>query len=127
MPQEKLIKSGQGAIDGLAQRGMITSSANPFWLHGENEVGTGVKALTAFGINTQCASATYTGGKVGETIPGGSGDHVPLPFGSSDFTLTPTYSGCLGSGFLRETIAMNGCDYVFHIEKQLLEATTCTT
>jgi hypothetical protein len=105
--------SALSASAASAQNGMVTG-ANPFVLHGNDEAGT-TTPLTAFGGSTECAVATYTGGKVGGTTP--EGHHMALPSGSSDFTITPAYSGCLGNGVLPETITMNGCDYVVHVEK----------
>lgn len=33
---------------------------------------------------------------------------------SSTLTITPTYTNCLATGSLPVTVAMNGCDYLFH-------------
>jgi hypothetical protein len=102
------------AASAASAQGKITG-ANPFWLHGVDEPGT-TTPLEAFGGTTECETATYRGGKVNSTS---GGHHVALPSGSADFTISPTYSGCLGNGVLPETITMNGCDYVVHVEKTI--------
>ncbi len=106
--------SAMSASAASAQRGLITGT-NPFWLHGNDEPGT-TTPLEAFGGTTECEVATYRGGKVASTS---GGHHVALPSGLSDFTVSPAYSGCLGSGIFPETITMNGCDYVVHVEKTI--------
>ncbi len=114
--------SAMSASAASAQKGMITGT-NPFWLHGNDEPET-TTPLTAFGGSTECEVATYRGGKVASTS---GGHHVALPSGSSDFTVSPAYSGCLGNGVVPTTITMNGCDYVVHVEKTIethLYATT---
>ena len=71
-------------------------------------------ALTAFGGETQCPNATYTGHEYNVT------PHEPIDAttnaGKTTVTITPHYGSCTALGF-PATIDMNGCDYVFHIEK----------
>jgi hypothetical protein len=107
--------SAMAASTASAQtNGMLTSDSSPVWIHGEDEPNT-TTPLTAFGGTTECAVATYSGGKINGTTGGTPKHHEGLVTPASSFTLTPKYSGCLASGVLPETITMNGCDYVIHI------------
>jgi hypothetical protein len=90
------------ATAAMAQQGLLTSDG-PVTLTG-SETGT-TNFLKAFGLTVECPGSTYVGHKVGTT--------EPIPSGSTEATLTPTYKVCKVTGLnWPATVTMNGCDYV---------------
>lgn len=100
-----------------ASAGQLTSDG-PVTLDGtQTPIGnpTANNRLTAFGGNTLCPNATYTGHKVlthAETTAGKT--HELIPSGATKVTIKPDYGSCTALGF-PATVDMNGCDYEFEI------------
>lgn len=89
-------------------QGTLTSDG-PVTLHGVHTGEESANALTAFGGETRCPNATYTGHRYNVT------PHEPIPVPAKTITITPHYGHCTSLGF-PSTVDMEGCDYVFHIK-----------
>lgn len=87
------------------QNGRI-SAKGPFYLNGRALKGGTVLSFP-LGEEVACSRSRERW----EQLGGG-----PIRSSASVFTVTPTYSGCsAGRGLYGATVAMNGCDYVFHV------------
>jgi hypothetical protein len=99
-----------------AEQGKLTSDGE-VTLTAADAPGT-LTTFTAFGLKTEC-NATYTGHTYNVT------PHTRLTSGETTITVTPTYKNCTGilkagGGKVAETVTMNGCDLVIHIEKTVV-------
>jgi hypothetical protein len=76
------------------------------------EIAGEINVFTAFTGEVKCPGSTIAGHEVGSTTNG-------VPSGSSNATLTPTYSNpnCVAvlGGNHKATVTTNGCDYVLHL------------
>jgi hypothetical protein len=100
--------SAMAASGASAQTNGKFTSDGPATLDGVNTGEELENSLTAFGQETTCPNATYTGHEVGSLTNG-----VPNNAGSA--TITPHYGLCNTTPGFRTTVDMNECDYVFHL------------
>ena len=84
------------AVVASAASAQFTSNSYPTTVTAVSELGNDV--FTVDGTSVECKS--HFEGTAAEA--------------TTKITITPTYTNCKAFGFLSATVAMNGCDFVFH-------------
>lgn len=100
------------AASSASAQGKLTSDGS-VTLTGATTGVEGANAWTFFGTRTECGNIVYTGHKH-NTAP-----LALISSGESSITVTPHYSECdyfPEGAVIPETVDMNGCDFVFHLE-----------